>query len=346
MFRQFSELPDGLLDCRAFELYRRLEQPSVIHLRGTRQPPIFISVLQHGNEDGGWEVVRSWLKTLNGELPRSIVLFIANVEAARSGRRRLDHQPDFNRCWPGGPKASSALHRALAELTDQMRRTGLFVSIDLHNNSGKNPHYAAINRLDPRWVFLAQEFEQQAVYFRLPKGTQSDAFSSLCPSATLELGKAGTTDALDHTVNYLDRIARMDDFPETIETRGEFQLYQTVAKTTISPERTFAFTDSDCEICFRPDIERFNFRPLKAGTVLATLNTSDASALVAATESGDDVTSEYFEAIGGQLRVARDFTPAMLSTDVRVVRQDCLCYVMENLGPHLRPSQMTPIYRA
>jgi len=78
----------------------------VVFLSGRRTPPLFVSVLLHGNEDTGWLAARSVLKKFAAaELPRALSLFIGNVEAAGSGPRRLDGQPEYNRVLPGSEEA-------------------------------------------------------------------------------------------------------------------------------------------------------------------------------------------------------------------------------------------------
>jgi predicted deacylase len=98
-----DHLPDGLLDCPATHLHDMLQEPTLVHLSGRRPQPLFVSVLQHGNEISGWDAVRRLLKGryLRDPLPRSLILFIANVRAASRRQRKLTDQPDFNRCWPG-----------------------------------------------------------------------------------------------------------------------------------------------------------------------------------------------------------------------------------------------------
>src|SRR4030065_1516253 len=106
MLTQYEALPPGLLDLPAFRLGEVLPGPTLIHLPGRRTPPLFVSVLLHGSEDPGWLAAQSVLKKFaTAELPRALSLFIGNVEAARTGLRRLDGQPDYNRVWPGSEEA-------------------------------------------------------------------------------------------------------------------------------------------------------------------------------------------------------------------------------------------------
>ena len=76
-------------------------------------------MLQHGNEVTGWEAVRRLLKSHYqiDELPRSLLIFIGNPLAAKHRLRRLDDQPDFNRCWPGGNELDSEYTRLFRRST-------------------------------------------------------------------------------------------------------------------------------------------------------------------------------------------------------------------------------------
>ena len=93
--RVLDHLPEGLLDTPATGLAALLGGPTLIHLNGHRDPPLFISVLLHGNEVSGWNGVRRLLAE-NRTLARSLMLFIGNVDAAAAGVRTLDHQQDYN----------------------------------------------------------------------------------------------------------------------------------------------------------------------------------------------------------------------------------------------------------
>ena len=59
---ELDHVPDGLLERPASALYQQLEGPTLIHLEGRIKRPLFVTVLQHGNEITGWEAVRRILK--------------------------------------------------------------------------------------------------------------------------------------------------------------------------------------------------------------------------------------------------------------------------------------------
>ena len=194
LLRHYEELPEGLLEARPTQLSDVLGGPSLIHLPGRRLQPLFVSVLLHGNETTGFQALQALLARYQGkQLPRALSIFIGNVEAARDGLRRLAGQPDYNRVWPGSEHPDSPEKRMMAEVVDIMQRRQPFASVDVHNNTGINPHYACINRIEHRFMHLASLFSRTLVYFIRPAGVQSMAFAQLCPAITVECGKVGPT---------------------------------------------------------------------------------------------------------------------------------------------------------
>jgi len=162
-FERLSDLPrhlPGLLDCPARELHHHLTGPTLLHLPGRRQPELFVSVLLHGNEDVGWVAVQQLLREAlahrQDRLPRALTVLIGNVQAARQGLRRLDGQPDHNRVWPGAVEYLGSPEQLLmAEVHRLQCERGLFAAIDIHNNSGLNPHYGIVCRSTPAHLHLA-----------------------------------------------------------------------------------------------------------------------------------------------------------------------------------------------
>ena len=206
VFTELDHVPDGLLEREATALYQYLPGPTLIHLRGRIERPLLVSVLQHGNETTGWEAIRRLLKSHyeHDELPRSLLLFIGNPMAAKHRLRRLDDQPDFNRCWPGGTETDSAYTDVFRKIHDRLLEYRPLACIDIHNNTGLNPHYAAVNRIRSDYLRLASMFASKVAYFTIPMGTLSHSMSEFCPSLTLECGQAGATHGTDHSMAFLE----------------------------------------------------------------------------------------------------------------------------------------------
>jgi hypothetical protein len=327
-----DHLPDGLLDQPATELHRFLDGPTLIHLPGRRPQPLVVSVLQHGNEVTGWDAIRRLIKSryLRDPLPRSLILLIGNVRAAARGRRHLADQPDFNRCWPGSDTVPTIWHEVFSEITDHVRLRKPIASIDVHNNTGLNPHYSAVNRIEPRRLQLASLFSRTVIYFTEPRGVQSMAFGEFCPSVTLECGLSGDDAGTDHALAYLDSVLHLQDIPAHTPSPEDLELYSMFATVRIDADTDFAFKPGS-ELSFPPDLDRFNFRELPPGTRLADFKTSVQRPLLAHGHDGRDVSDECFLYDAGQVLTRKPLMPAMLTTDCFIARNDCLCYFMERV---------------
>jgi len=343
MLKEIDHIPVGLLDLPTTALEQALGGPTLIHLRGRREPALFVSVLTHGNETTGWEAVRQWLRAYRvaggGQgLPRSLSLFIGNVAAAARGMRHLPGQPDYNRVWPGCDSSGTPEHAMMQSVFDIMAARGCFASVDVHNNTGLNPHYACVNVLDNRFLHLAALFGRTVVYFIRPCGVQSLAMAKLCPAVTLECGKVGQHYGTEHARDYLDACLHLVEHPDQPVAAHDIDLFHTVATVKVPAGTEFGFGDEAGEIRFVADLEYLNFRELPVGTALAEVG-GDEVPVEVRDEGGNRVGERYFAVEDGMLKTRCAVMPSMLTVDKTVIRQDCLCYLMERYDSHLPARQ-------
>lgn len=329
LFDTLESLPAGWLDINAQNLHKLLPRPALIHLAGRQQPALFVSILLHGNEDAGLKALQTVLKKYAGQtLPRSLSIFCGNIEAARAGLRRLDGQPDYNRIWPGTDAPASNETAMAAAVVEVMRQRGVFASIDVHNNTGLNPHYGCINKMQKDYLHLAALFSRTTVFFQRPLGVQSMALAELCPAITIECGKAGSPEGETHAAALIDAALNLTHFPEHPPAAADLDVFHTVGIVKIPDAVSFTFENVAADLQFDAGLDHMNFCELAPGTVWAKAAGQHASPVVVS-ESGADVTDEYFEIRDHQLRVKKSVMPSMLTLDTRVIRQDCLCYLME-----------------
>jgi hypothetical protein len=329
---EYDHVPPGLLDLPANRLSELLPGPALIHLPGRRTQPVFVSVLLHGNEDTGWLAARAILaRYAAGGLPRALSLFIGNVAAARLGLRRLDGQPDFNRVWPGSDADQCPEAGLMRDVVAAMRARGVFASLDIHNNTGLNPHYACVNRLDQRFLHLATLFSRIVVYFVQPRGVQSAAFADLCPAVTVECGKPGTPGSVEHAAAFIEAALHLADFPAHSIRPHDIDLFHTVATVKVPDGARIGFGDGDADITFIADLDHYNFRELERGSHWGRIRPGSAARLVVTDEDGRDISAATFAYRDEAITLERPLMPAMLTRDERVIRQDCLCYLMERL---------------
>ncbi|MBL1276537.1 MAG: succinylglutamate desuccinylase/aspartoacylase family protein [Ectothiorhodospiraceae bacterium] len=357
MLTLLDHIPCGLLDSPATELYRILSGPTLIQLPGRRPHPLFVSVLLHGNETTGLLAIQSLLKKYQqSTLPRALCIFIGNVAAARYGQRHIDGQPDFNRVWPvdnrspesehSGAVEKSSENKMMQQIVDTLRAQKVFVSIDVHNNTGLNPHYACINRLETAFFHIATQFSRTVVYFTKPSGVQSMAFSKLCPAVTVECGKPDQPHGTAHAADLINTCLHLSELPTHSVAAHDMDLFHTVATVTVPNHIDMQFDGSEmldaapAAINFLPDLDHLNFHELATGITLAYVNPGQTEIpLLVEDESGKDVTHRYFALQAGELRTAREVMPSMFTLNKEVIRQDCLGYLMERMDWH--PSHCT-----
>ncbi len=329
MLTVLDSINDDILLLPAEQLYSRLSGPTLIHLQGRRKQPVFISVLLHGNEHTGWEAVRKLLLDYTErKLPRSLSVFIGNVQAARYGKRFLDGQADFNRIWQGN--GDTPEYRMMQQIQDEMKCRDVFISIDIHNNTGKNPHYACVNKTENDFLQLGILFSRTMVYFIRPLGVQSMAFADLCPAVTVECGLSGDISGIDHACEFVNACLHLDQFPHRQLGNRDIDLYHTVATVKIPGEYRFGFDHQDYDLWLDSEIEYFNFRELPMGTTIGKIAGSKEIPLSVTNEQGTDVSQDYFSIIDSRLVTSKPIIPAMITLDTEVIRKDCLCYLMEH----------------
>ena len=330
---QLESLPEVLLDCPATELFSHFSSPTLIHLKGRRDEPLFVSILLHGNETTGLLAIQKVLKKYcDTELPRSLSLFLGNLEAASLQVRRLPGQVDYNRVWPGTEVTSCPESEVMDSIVDIMRNRHVFASLDLHNNTGLNPHYACLNVLENKHLQLATLFGRTVVYFIRPTGTQSAAMASICPAVTLECGKPGEPHGVDHAAEFLDACLHLSSIPETPVADHDIDLFHTVAQVKIPRDIDFSFDSNTTDLNFVSNLERLNFQEIPQGIVFAHCATQKPIKLEVSDEHGNDVTDKYFICSHDKLKLRREVMPSMLTLDKQVIRQDCLCYLMERMS--------------
>ena len=329
LLKIIDRIPDGLLEAKPSQLSALLGGPTLIHLQGRREPALFVSLMLHGNEPTGLLAMQALLKNyLDQELPRALSIFIGNVSAASQGMRRLDGQPDYNRIWSGVAETSE--HEVMAQVIAEMRQRGVFASVDIHNNTGLNPHYACINKLDASFLQLAAMFSRTVVYFIKPEGVQSKAFAEFCPAVTLECGQPGQKYGVDHAKDFVDACLNLMEIPVHPIPAHDVTVFHTVAVVNIPESVSFTFDDGEAQLQFFDDVDHFNFSELPAGTVFGRVSSTSAR-LLCQGEHGEDLSDKYFSYQDGKIQLATPVMPSMLTLNEKVIRQDCFCYLMERL---------------
>jgi succinylglutamate desuccinylase len=332
VFDRLHALPDGFFDITISNIREVFPRPALIHLEGKDDRVIFVSILLHGNESSGLDVVQRILTRHADSLPRSILLFIGNVRAAEANRRFLPDQIDYNRCWPGTELETSDTTRMMQHVSEIAHGLPLFAAIDIHNNTGQNPHYACITDVKPYNRNLAARFNKVAMVFN-KKGVSTMAFDEICPAVTLECGLPGDADGIDNACRVLEDLLTLDELPQQEPDRSDLHLVESHATLNIPEHVSFAFDPAaDVDIRFDIDFEDRNFTLVDPRQIFAY--TRIERPLSITDEQGHDITDDVLRVDEGRIYLNNTMMPAMITRNKEVVRQDCLCYLMQDYIGH------------
>ncbi len=322
-----SEIPEGFFDIEFDRIREVFPTPTLLYLEGDKSPALFVSILLHGNEYSGLKAVQVLLARYFYHLPRSLYLFIGNVAAAEANCRLLPGQIDYNRCWPGTDMEENPITRKMQRVFDIIMVDGLFAAIDVHNNTGANPHYTCMTDATRDNQHLAAMFNHIGLVFNHPKGVSTMAFNGLCPALTVECGRPGDETGIKHVTEYLDALLHLDHFPQRPIAPHDLQLVSSLATLTIPNDVSFDFNlSAQADLTFEMGFERKNFTEIKSTDVFAF--TRIKKPLIITDHEGEDITDELLRIENGKVYLNRTMIPAMITVDKSIIRQDCLCYLM------------------
>ncbi len=330
-FDRLHGLPEGFFGIGTANIRSLFPNPTLIQLDGRDERFLFISILLHGNEYTGLRVMQRVLAEHADDLPRSILLFIGNVRAAEANLRFLPDQVDYNRCWPGTLLPPGPTAKMMQRVVEIAHGLPLFAAIDIHNNTGKNPHYACITDPRPENQNLAAMFNRVGTVFH-HRGVSTMAFDGICPAATIECGLPGDPAGIDHACRFVERLLTLDGLPDKPPAREALHLVESHLSMEIPEEISFEFDlDADADLCFEPDIENRNFTLVDPQQVFGYTRV-ERPVLITDTD-GHDVTDQIVRIEDGKLYLNNTMMPAMITRDKLVVRQDCLCHLMQDFLP-------------
>jgi len=326
-----DEIPEELLAVEPKQIHDLLGGPTLFHLKGEKDDALFLSTMLHANEITSFLMLQKLIRRYQGKkLPRDLIIFLGNTFAAEEGMRHLPGQADFNRIWAEGEGAEFELAR---DVIAYAKSQNIFASIDVHNNTGKNPHYACVNKTDQRFLDLASYFGEHTVYFTEPHNVQSMAFSKFCTSVTIEAGLPGRPKGIDESLEYVDRVFTMDKIEYNRE-RDKTEVYHTLARIKVDYHARIDFDDnpdSEADLSLVSNIDSKNFELVHRNTHIGYAKHLNLLKVIA--NDGRDITDQFLKVENGELLANRLFIPSMFTKDVYIMKEDCLGYIMELILP-------------
>jgi len=314
------------------QLYEVLPKPTLIDLTQQRhERPLFVATLLHGNEDAGFYALQEMLRNTSStqQLPRPLILFIGNPQAARYNVRHLSNQIDFNRVWDF--KGQSWQHKVAREVYEYARLRNIFAAIDIHNNTGDNPFFTNICQLSWKHLFLASQFSPHIVYFQKPVEILATAFSNLAPSVTAECGMPGRHEGIDQALFFIQKCLRMKEVSQT-SMKKEYEYYESVARILVREKFSISVREEggkwSSDIQLEPHLESFNFRKMVKGSLIAQTRPEIQKPFIVYNNDQQDVTDQFLEETDHEIRIKANMIPSMMTSDEKAIQQDCLGYFM------------------
>ena len=333
MFQQLKllrQVPSPLLSIPPHSLSQVIAGPTLLHLSGKHKTPLFVSILLHGNEFSGLIAMQNVLRRYHEKpLPRDLIIFIGNPLACTQGVRHLPGQLDFNRIWRGGDTPE---HKMAQEVLQYIREQKVYAAVDIHNNTGRNPLYACINKQLVEFVRLAQIFSPKIVYFTQPNSVFSLALAQLCPATTIECGLPGTPVGITSVVTLIETLLTPDERWRTSKLQTDC-IYHTFATLQMKPGANISFdslNSRDQQLCLDNNFDEFNFQKLKAGTVLGQISNPPPIEIIGLDET--DIFHQLCSIENGLWIVKQPFIASMFTKNISTAKSDCLGYAMEEVA--------------
>ena len=151
----------------------------------------------------------------------------------------------------------------------------------------------------------------------------------MCPSVTLECGKVGDEFGIQLATHFVDEVINLDSIAHNNVTDRDIDLFHTLAVIKIPQSVSFSFDSSAADIQFIQGIESLNFEEIPPDTSIATIRAGIVSPILVLNEEGENITEQLFTIKDNKLVNRKTLMPAMLTLEEHIIRQDCLCYVME-----------------
>ncbi len=298
--------------------------PTLIELDFDKKDWVVVSILLHGNETVGLELLNQLKKVIGNRTPnRNLAILVGNVQACAQNLRHLSDQMDFNRIW--SDEGENLLAR---DFIGWIKDKKLFASIDLHNNTGKNPLYACITHIDPQTVYLGSLFSRNLVFFEEPKHVFSRRFGALAPSITLECGQSCNQMGRKKSVDFVHDVLHMGKLNLPVGPL-DLSIYHTVIRVKVPQDLNVGFQYQKYDLVFPENIDEYNFTPLKEGQLLAKTKLSKIP-LHLINDQNEDLTNEYLHLNpGGDIILKKEVVPSMFTKDLNVMKSDSFGYLME-----------------
>ncbi|MBI1909189.1 MAG: succinylglutamate desuccinylase/aspartoacylase family protein [Deltaproteobacteria bacterium] len=344
-FQYFDGVPPVFADDSLdhFAVLKRLGETTLIRVQGKDSSrAVFVSTLQHGNEDSGWRVLRDFLKRPPKDYPWDLYFMIGNVPAALWGNRyeRRVVPPegeDMNRCWDVAE--TTPLKKTAGAILRFLKTKNLIASLDIHNTTGVNPPFVVVTEEDPDRIQIASHLSGVGIFSPLT-GCLTTAMGKFCLAFTMECGQRMLESSKKAAEQALQTFLKIfAKGPRPAVEKKPVKIYKDLIRVLIPKGFPIGVegakeneTPGPRDFLIPKGLDLYNFRKLPAGTVVGRLRSPEVSFPFLMKEDGSekDVASDYFYQEGVTIKSKVPFTPVMMSLSERAIHIDCFFYLGED----------------
>ena len=307
-----ERIDEQLLGIEAHELHRYLSRATVFDLSQSAVRPFFVSTLLHGNETSGWNATRRFITDFPDA---SFVLFVGNVDAAAVQMRHLADEADFNRIWRQQPW-SDAINQLL-------ERFNPWCGVDIHNNSGPNPHYSVVTDHRASTLALAALFSKKVIFTDHTLDILAHAVSFHCPALTVETGTVDDPTSEQRAYDFLKRLNQLRRVPEP--SVNELETYETVGIVKVEHENGSLENFPR----FDASLKQKSFSTLPAGSPFIDWLPAGWQVHVSDPAHDSDLTHDFLEFRDQSAFLKCDVVMSMFTNTPLLAIQDCVCYFLK-----------------
>ncbi|PIE39362.1 MAG: succinylglutamate desuccinylase [Gammaproteobacteria bacterium] len=329
--------PAAFSEGHAEAFLERLGQPTGIVLSGRDNSRCRALVtLSHGNEPSGFFAVQHYLQS--GQVPAvKTVIVLPSVHAAllkpRFSHRMADGARDLNRCFkPPFAGEQGALAKAILEDLQAHKPEAV---VDMHNTSGSGPGFGVVTHMDWRHDALVSLFVQRMIVTKLTLGSLMEVSETLFPTVTIETG--GRLDDDAHELAYEGLCRYFNDDEVLIPHAADWDLDRLLdpVRLELRPDAVLCYADTaqpHAHITLHPEVERYNFGAVKAGTELGWVTAPVATLFTALDKNGNCALDKILATSGNTLKIASDLRLFMFTNNAAIAKSDCLFYAVHDDG--------------
>ena len=242
-------------------------------------------------------------------------MFVGNVHAAAQEMRHLPDEVDFNRIWQQQP-----WHSNLNEILEAYQP---WCGIDIHNNSGPNPHYSVITDHRASTLALATLFSSKVIFTDHTLEILAHAVSFHCPALTIETGTVDDPTSEQRAYDFLERLNMIRRVPESLQC--DLESYATVGIVKVEHENGCL----DNFPRFDESLSKKSFTTLPAGSPFLNTLPSGWQVNVLDPAHDLDLTDDFLEFRDQSAFLKRDVVMSMFTHTPLLAIQDCVCYFLK-----------------